>query len=95
MYTETGRTLFWVTTPLKHTPICGVGDGGVGILDYKQTIYVTAVQLPYFPQRLDIYLKDVLSMADHIQIRAGGVRLLTIKGTLTVKDMRTHTMVGS
>ena len=29
-------------------------------------------------------------MADHIQIRAGGVRLLTIKGTLTVKDMRAH-----
>jgi len=25
---RTGRTLFWVTTPLKHTPICGVGGGG-------------------------------------------------------------------
>ena len=25
---RTGRTLFWVTTPVKHTPICGVGGGG-------------------------------------------------------------------
>ena len=24
---RTGRTLFWVTTPLKHTSICGVGGG--------------------------------------------------------------------
>jgi len=25
---RTGLTLFWVTTPLEHTPICGVGGWG-------------------------------------------------------------------
>ena len=29
---RTGRTLFRVTTPLKHTPICGVGGRVGGIL---------------------------------------------------------------
>ena len=57
---RTGRTLFWVTTPLRHIAICVWG--GEEFSTYLQTTYVTAVQLPYFPQRLYLYLKDVFSM---------------------------------
>ena len=61
-----GRTLFWVTTPLRHI-LPSVSEGGVGGVGGRNSgltsrQLVSQLFITYFPQRSYLYLNDVFSM---------------------------------